>query len=78
MESTTLTWNYQARASVTDDASESCSVCLTPFDEKVEVRRLPCLHVFHKVCADKWLFEQQKLFCPSCRMRVDRASDYLN
>ena len=34
-----------------------CSVCLEPFVTGDEVKRLPCLHIFHVSCIDKWLKE---------------------
>ncbi|CAE7685973.1 unnamed protein product [Symbiodinium pilosum] len=42
----------------TEDQSEhgqtQCMVCLCPFEEGNEVRRLPCQHVFHLQCIDEW------------------------
>ena len=33
---------------------EQCSICLTPYEEGEEIKRLPCLHVFHSDCVDPW------------------------
>lgn len=45
---------------------ETCSVCLSEFNEGDEVRVLPgCAHVFHVLCIDKWLFSHSN--CPLCR-----------
>ncbi|KAK8005977.1 hypothetical protein PG991_012274 [Apiospora marii] len=35
----------------------SCIICTDDFDEGVEVRKLPCGHIFHPTCVDQWLAE---------------------
>ncbi|XP_046909729.2 uncharacterized protein LOC124491152 isoform X1 [Dermatophagoides farinae] len=52
--------------------SEVCSICLDHFCINITVRRLPCLHVFHIKCIDKWLKQNKK--CPICRISI--AIDY--
>ena len=50
-----------------DDADESrptCSICLMPFVGGDACRRLPCQHVFHRVCLDTWLARGDR--CPLC------------
>ena len=42
-----------------------CSICLTEFDAESRVRLLPCRHVYHQRCIDRWLDRSRK--CPSCR-----------
>lgn len=45
---------------------ETCSVCLSEFNEGDEVGVLPgCAHVFHVLCIDKWLLSHSN--CPLCR-----------
>ncbi|KAF5949390.1 hypothetical protein HYC85_011383 [Camellia sinensis] len=34
---------------------QECSVCLTDFEPDAEINHLPCGHVFHKMCLEKWL-----------------------
>ncbi|KAG6399720.1 hypothetical protein SASPL_141201 [Salvia splendens] len=46
-----------------------CSVCLSPFEEGDEVRKLKCKHTFHKGCVDTWL-QQDSATCPLCRRPV--------
>ncbi|XP_075522303.1 E3 ubiquitin-protein ligase RHA2A-like [Primulina tabacum] len=52
-----------------DDADRfgpDCVVCLNRLGEGDRVRRLPCLHVFHKDCFDGWM-EHLNFNCPLCR-----------
>ncbi|XP_041012799.1 E3 ubiquitin-protein ligase RHA2A [Juglans microcarpa x Juglans regia] len=43
-----------------------CVVCLSALRDGDQVRRLACLHVFHKECFDGWL-NHLKFTCPICR-----------
>ncbi|XP_051115277.1 probable E3 ubiquitin-protein ligase XERICO [Andrographis paniculata] len=45
---------------------EECPICLTEFEANMEVNRLACSHVFHKVCLEKWL-NYWNATCPLCR-----------
>lgn len=49
-----------------DSKAEDCSICLEGFGENKESRNLPCDHVFHRACIDKWLLEYNHN-CPVCR-----------
>ncbi|KAL1569600.1 RING-type E3 ubiquitin transferase [Salvia divinorum] len=51
------------------DAAAECSVCLSPYEEGDEVRKLKCNHTFHKGCVDTWL-QQDSATCPLCRRPV--------
>ncbi|KAK7949293.1 uncharacterized protein PG986_010179 [Apiospora aurea] len=35
----------------------SCTICTDAFTEGVDVRKLPCGHLFHPPCIDQWLAE---------------------
>ena len=49
--------------------NDSCSICLEPFKETVDlVRILSCHHVFHSACIDSWLTSHS--LCPLCRHQV--------
>jgi hypothetical protein len=44
---------YQYKKVIKSDESETeekCTICLSNFEEKEDVRRLPCLHLFHMSC----------------------------
>lgn len=49
--------------------SSECAVCLSPYEEGEEIRRLKCRHIFHKSCLDTWL-RQDAATCPLCRRMV--------
>nr|KAF6358952.1 ring finger protein 165 [Pipistrellus kuhlii] len=34
-----------------------------------DVRRLPCMHLFHQLCVDQWLAMSKK--CPICRVDIE-------
>ena len=45
---------------------ETCAVCLGEFAAGEELRVLPCKHVFHTHCIDKWLHRKASRGAPSC------------
>lgn len=47
-----------------------CCVCLSRLRDGEETRRLPCRHLFHSACVDRWLSLCRKT-CPLCRYCVD-------
>mmetsp|Transcript_10612 Transcript_10612/g.15543 ORF Transcript_10612/g.15543 Transcript_10612/m.15543 type:complete len:207 (-) Transcript_10612:58-678(-) len=51
-----------------NEEQKSCVCCFESFKLKDEVRRLPCLHLFHKGCIDPWL--QDKGNCPMCKRHI--------
>ncbi|KAF7494619.1 Putative E3 ubiquitin-protein ligase [Sarcoptes scabiei] len=52
----------------TNNTGDVCCICLERFNSSITVRRLPCLHLFHCKCIDKWLNKNRK--CPICRIMV--------
>ena len=50
-------------------SSSKCMICLEVFEDKCELRRLDCLHIFHKDCIDNWLKEHGN--CPIDKILVD-------
>ena len=48
--------------------STSCVICLENYQAKDRLRRLPCFHMFHVACIDRWL-KRSKL-CPFCKTPV--------
>jgi len=45
-----------------------CCICLENFKDKEELKRLPCMHLFHKNEIDKWL--KTNVCCPICRLTI--------
>ncbi|KAH8873385.1 RING finger protein isoform 2 [Schistosoma japonicum] len=41
-----------------------CIICMCEYEEGEELRYLPCLHTYHRICIDDWLM--RALTCPSC------------
>ncbi|XP_076453770.1 uncharacterized protein LOC143288959 [Babylonia areolata] len=62
------------RRFVKDDYFDTCAVCLDTFEVGERMRVLPCEHVYHSRCIDRWLtrFDPR---CPQCmRPIVPRES----
>uniref|UniRef100_A0AAY3ZYR6 RING-type E3 ubiquitin transferase n=1 Tax=Denticeps clupeoides TaxID=299321 RepID=A0AAY3ZYR6_9TELE len=50
------------------DVDEKCTICLSILEDGEDVRRLPCMHLFHQLCVDQWLSSNRK--CPICRVDI--------
>ncbi|KAL3697390.1 hypothetical protein R1sor_011466 [Riccia sorocarpa] len=59
------------RALSSEDAE--CCICLSAYDDGVELRLLPCTHHFHCVCIDKWL--RINATCPLCKFNIIRGNN---
>jgi hypothetical protein len=55
-----------------EDYDEKCTICLCEFEEEEDVRRLPCMHLFHVECVDQWLGTNKR--CPICRVDIETAT----
>jgi len=56
-------------------AGAQCMVCLEPMDAGEQVRTLPCMHVFHRDCIDRWLSEPGRLpRCPIDQAKVELSA----
>ncbi|KAG5061478.1 hypothetical protein AAZX31_01G202700 [Glycine max] len=49
-----------------------CCICLSSYDDGVELRELPCGHHFHCVCVDKWLYINAT--CPLCKYNILKSN----
>lgn len=50
------------------EVASSCTICLCPFEAGDQVKTLPCLHLYHTECIDRWL--QRSSICPVCKHDV--------
>ncbi|KAJ4712992.1 E3 ubiquitin-protein ligase family [Melia azedarach] len=50
-----------------------CCICLSTYDDGVELRELPCGHHFHCTCVDKWLYINAT--CPLCKYNILKSSN---
>jgi E3 ubiquitin-protein ligase Arkadia len=53
---------------------EKCTICLCEYNQNEHVRRLPCMHLFHIECVDRWLTQSKR--CPICRIDIDYRGDF--
>ncbi|KAH7686854.1 Anaphase-promoting complex (APC) subunit 11 protein [Dioscorea alata] len=51
-----------------------CCICLSTYDDGVELRELPCRHHFHCACIDKWLYINAT--CPLCKYNIIKSSNH--
>lgn len=61
-----------ACAADSNNHQEKCTICLSEFETGEDVRRLPCMHLFHSDCVDKWLKTNKK--CPICRVDIEAGA----
>lgn len=59
-----------------DNSADKCTICLCEYEDDEDVRRLPCMHLFHKDCVDQWLVTNKK--CPMCRVDIDTSTKELH
>ncbi|RDX62532.1 E3 ubiquitin-protein ligase, partial [Mucuna pruriens] len=51
-----------------------CCICLSAYDDGVELRQLPCGHHFHCACVDKWLYINAT--CPLCKYNILKSTSH--
>ncbi|KAG4069517.1 hypothetical protein HA402_006883 [Bradysia odoriphaga] len=72
IERNTLPHKYKRvrrSSEIDDDEGEKCTICLSLFEIENDVRRLPCMHLFHLDCVDRWLITNKH--CPICRVDIE-------
>lgn len=52
--------------------NEECFICYDSFKSEEIVRILPCKHIFHRCCIDKYL-KTQSILCPYCKTEAGES-----
>lgn len=50
-----------------------CCICLSPYEDGVELHALPCNHNFHSTCIVKWL--KMNATCPLCKYDILKGNE---
>merc|ERR1712062_394856 len=45
-----------------------CLICLDEFKDGDDVKTLPCLHIYHQKCIERWLSTDNS--CPVCKTSI--------
>ncbi len=73
IDASTLAYTFSKRVKtvpdVNDEQIDKCTICLCEFEDNEQVRRLPCMHLFHIDCVDPWLTTNKR--CPICRIDIE-------
>ncbi|KAI8808476.1 hypothetical protein BJ742DRAFT_869168 [Cladochytrium replicatum] len=56
---------FQVSARRDEKPAHQCTVCMLPWAVGELARRIPCRHVFHQKCIDRWLLHHRTT-CPKC------------
>ena len=56
----------------TEECMKKCVVCMEDFEIGEELKTLPCFHIFHGKCINKWLVANMN--CPVCKMNINPSS----
>jgi len=51
-----------------DECNAECCICLTELLPSDSVRLLPCKHIYHAHCVDRWFMRSTR--CPTCKEHV--------
>ena len=50
---------------------QECCICISSYEDGVEIRELPCGHHFHCACIDRWLHMNST--CPLCKLNISKG-----
>ncbi|XP_068663534.1 E3 ubiquitin protein ligase RIE1-like [Aristolochia californica] len=65
-------WGSTDEVALLPDDSECC-ICLTQYEDGMELHSLPCSHHFHSGCIIKWL--RINATCPLCKYNILRGDE---
>ena len=74
----TLTYSEleSMKAIIYEGATKKCMICLNIIQNGELIRILPCIHLFHKKCAEKWL-SSYSVKCPICKKKIVKGAAQL-
>ena len=52
------------------DSTDTCCICLEKINKLTKIRKLPCLHIYHKECIDEWFRININMTCPQCKYKL--------
>lgn len=52
---------------------QECCICLSQYEDGVDLHTLPCNHHFHANCIVKWL--KMNATCPLCKYNILKGND---
>jgi hypothetical protein len=55
-----------------DEENKKCMICLENFSSNERVTALPCIHLFHTHCIEKWMGNKQE--CPVCKLKLTQSN----
>ena len=73
IEAHTVPYKYSKGIKCDEKGPEKCTICLCDFEDQEDVRRLPCMHLFHIQCVDQWLPTNKR--CPICRVDIEAKNN---
>ncbi|XP_024934337.2 E3 ubiquitin protein ligase RIE1 isoform X2 [Ziziphus jujuba] len=67
------TSGYLATERVLLPEDAECCICLSPYEDGVDLHALPCNHHFHCTCIVKWL--KMNATCPLCKYNILKGNE---
>lgn len=64
---------YLANEQILLPEDAECCICLSAYEDGVELHTLPCNHHFHTTCIVKWL--KMNATCPLCKFNILKGSE---
>uniref|UniRef100_A0A5B7AX13 RING-type E3 ubiquitin transferase n=1 Tax=Davidia involucrata TaxID=16924 RepID=A0A5B7AX13_DAVIN len=64
---------YLANERILLPEDAECCICLSPYEDGVELHDLPCNHHFHSTCIVKWL--KMNATCPLCKYNILKGNE---
>jgi len=53
--------------------NKKCDICWSEYEVGQIMKTMPCFHIFHEDCLNKWL--EMSLVCPVCKCGIIKEGD---